>query len=105
MRVRSGGASFERDMTRSQIIRSNDELRQNFRGGRIEVCHGPYEIDDRTIGRMLCAVANYTKFSPDSLHDEGVMLFAGFELAWRIETTNAERVLRVWVNGDILQGA
>lgn len=86
-------------------IRRNDELRQHFRGGCVEVCHGPYEIDDRTMGRMLCALARYDRFSPGSRHDEGVLLFGGYQLAWKIEIVDRERVMRVWVNEDILQDA
>jgi len=44
-------------MTRDQIVQQNDNLRQQFCGGRIEVCHGPYDVDDRTMRGMLCAVA------------------------------------------------
>jgi hypothetical protein len=104
-RLRSGGALFDRHMTRSQIIAANDELRQHFHGGRIEVCHGPYEIDDRTMGRMLCAIAKYDKFSAESLHDHGVLIFAGFSVAWNIEIIDGERVVRVWINEDVLHGA
>lgn len=89
----------------SEIIRRNDNLRQHFRGGRIEVCHGPYELEDRIVGRMLCVLARYDKFTPDSLHDEGCFIFGGFAFAWRIETVDGERVLRVWVNEDRLNGA
>ena len=105
MHLRSGGVFFEGAMTHEQTIWANDELRQRFHGGRIEVCHGPYEIDDRTLGRMLCALARYDSFPPDSLHDEGVLLFAGFHIAWAIEIADGERVMRVWVNADALQGA
>jgi len=84
--------------------RRNDELRQHFRGGRVEVCHGPYAIDDRTMGRMLCAIAQYDRFDPGSLHDEGVLLFAGYSVAWQIEDVDGERVMRVWVNDDALNG-
>jgi hypothetical protein len=65
----------------------------------------PYNIDDRTMGRMLCALARYDKFEPGSLHDEGVLLFAGFHVAFKIETVDNELVMRVWVNQDALQGA
>lgn len=90
-------------MTREQTIWANDELRQYFRGGRVEVCHGPYEVDDRTMGRMLCAIAKYDEFPADSLHDEGVLIFAGFAVGWTIRTVNRERVMRVWINDDVLQ--
>jgi hypothetical protein len=90
MRPRSGGASFEQYMTREELSRANDELRQHFRDGRIEVSHGPYEIDDRTMGRMLCAIAKYDSFSADSQHDEGVLVFAGFSVAWDIRADSGE---------------
>jgi hypothetical protein len=91
---------------RQQEIAANDLLRKYMRGGRIEVCHGPYDLDDRTIGRMLCAIAAYDRFDPDSLHDEGVMLFAGFSAVFRIELEiDEERVMRVWLNEDVLQNA
>lgn len=92
-------------MTRVEIIHANDQLRQHFKGGRVEVCHGPYDIDDRTMGRMLCAIAKYDMFSAESLRDEGVLVFAGFGLAWRIEMVDGERVMRVWINEDVLQRA
>ena len=90
-------------MTRDQIIQANDELRQCFRGGRVEVWHGPYQIDDRTMGRMLCAIGKYDKFSPNSLHDEGVLIFAGFSIAWNIRLVDGQRSMRVWINDDVLQ--
>lgn len=106
MRVRSGGVFFsERNMTRDRIIAANDTLRTCFSGGRVEVCHGPYDIDDRMMGRLLCAIAKYDNFPPDSLHDEGLLIFAGFGLAWKIQIVHGERVMRVWINDDVLQGA
>src|SRR6185437_1722941 len=74
------GIFSEGNMTRDRIIAANDTLRTCFSGGRVEVCHGPYDIDDRMMGRMLCAIAKYDNFPPDSLHDEGVLLFAGFHV-------------------------
>lgn len=105
MRVHSGRDFFEQYMTREAVILANDQLRQYFRGGRIEVCRGPYEIDDRTMGRMLCAVGKYNAFSPESLHDEGVFVFGGFAVAWTIRTVDQERVMRIWINYDVLQSA
>ena len=92
-------------MTRIDILKANDALRTTFSGGRIEVWHGPYELDDRLIGRMLCVLARYSKFEPDSEHDNGLFIFAGFSFEWRIEMENGERVLRVWVSADVLNGA
>jgi hypothetical protein len=65
-------------MTREEQITANDQLRQRFKDGRVEVCRGQYDLDDRTLGRMLCTLAKYNKFAPDSLHDEGSFIFGGF---------------------------
>jgi len=92
-------------MSRIDVIQANDVLRTTFKGGRIEVWHGAYDLDDRLIGRMLCVLARYNKFEPDTEHDSGLFIFAGFSFEWRIETENNERVLRVWVNQDVLNGA
>jgi len=89
-------------MTPAQITQLNDELRTAFKGGRIEVCHGPYELDDRLVGRLLCALARYNKFEPNSLHDSGQFIFGGFSFEWNIESVDGERVLRVWVERDAL---
>lgn len=91
-------------MTRENTIQANDELRTTFKGGRVQICHGPYGIDDRTLGRMLCALAKYNKFSPDSLHDQGCFIFGGFAYAWRIELIKGERILTVWIDADVLNG-
>lgn len=66
-----------------------------------------YELDDRLRGRALSALARYDKFHPDSEHDWGTFIFAGFSFEWRIEyrgadgtgaspdPTDAEKTLRV----------
>jgi hypothetical protein len=90
-------------MDAATIIQINDALRKHFIRGRIEVHHGPYDLDSRLIGRMLCVLARYNRFDADSLHDDGLFIFAGFSFAWRIEIENEERVLRVWVERDALQ--
>jgi hypothetical protein len=95
------GRSEDRELD----IGLNDLLRTEMKGGRIEVRHGPYDIEDRIIGRMLCVLARYNRFEPDSLHDEGLFIFAGFAFSWKIEIENGERVLTVWVQRDALQGA
>ena len=92
-------------MTRAELIQQNDELRQHFTGGRIEVCHGAYELEDRIVGRMLCVLAKYNKFEPGSSHDSGQFIFSGFSFVWDIATVDGERVLRVWVSADVLNGA
>lgn len=90
---------------RAAAIELNDALRTEFKGGRIEVHHGPFDLEDRIVGRMLCVLARYNRFDADSLHDSGLFIFAGFSFAWCIEVENEGRVLRVWVERDALQGA
>lgn len=97
------GHLFEYRVMSADIITANDLLRTEFKGGRIEVCHGPYELDDRTLGRMLCVLAKYNKFEEGGLHDSGHFIFSGFSFVWTIELIDTERVLRVWVNADALQ--
>ena len=36
-------------------------------------------------GRALSVLARYNKFDPDSEHDCGVFIFAGYSFEWRIE--------------------
>jgi hypothetical protein len=92
-------------MTPAETIAANDLLRTAFKGGRIEVCHNVFEIDDRTMGRMLCVLARYNKFEEGSLHDSGTFIFAGFSFSFEILIVDDERVLRVWVEQDALNGA
>jgi hypothetical protein len=80
----------------------NDLLRTQLKGGRIEVCHGPYELDDRLIGRMLCVLAKYNKFEKNSRHDRGLFIFSGYSFSFNISIVDGERVLRVWVEQDVL---
>jgi hypothetical protein len=89
-------------MTREEIVAANDLLRTAFKGGRVEVCHGPYELDDRTLGRMLSVLARYSTFEEGSLHDRGTFIFAGFSFEWEIVDVDGERVLRVCVERDAL---
>jgi hypothetical protein len=92
---------------REKIIALNDQLRTSFKGGRVQITPGVYELDDRLRGRALSVLAAYRNFGPDSEHDWGVFIFAGFAFEWRIEyrakdgtevspdPSDAERTLRV----------
>lgn len=51
---------------------------------------GVYDLDDRTRGRALSVLARYDSFDPDSEHDRGVFIFAGFAFEWRIEYRGAD---------------
>ena len=75
---------------RAKIIALNDQLRTTFKGGRVQMTPSVYELDDRLRGRAFSALATYRKFDPDSEHDRGVFIFAGFAFEWRIEYRGAD---------------
>jgi hypothetical protein len=70
---------------RAEIIALNDRLRTSFKGGRVQITKSVYELDDRLRGRALSVLARYDKFHPESEHDWGTFIFAGFSFEWRIE--------------------
>jgi hypothetical protein len=70
---------------RAKIVALNDQLRISFKGGRVQMTKCVYELDDRLRGRALAVLARYNKFHPDSEHDWGTFIFAGFSFEWRIE--------------------
>lgn len=92
---------------RQHIAALNDALRTTFAGGRVQITPSVYALDDRLRGRALSALARYSSFDPESEHDCGVFIFAGFAFEWRIEyraadgtgvspdPTNPEKTLRV----------
>jgi Protein of unknown function (DUF3768) len=92
---------------RDKIIALNDHLRTTFKGGRVQMTPGVYELDDRLRGRALSVLTRYNKFHPESEHDWGTFIFAGYSFEWRIEyrgvngtgisadPADAEKTLRV----------
>jgi hypothetical protein len=70
---------------RAKIIELNDQLRTTFKGGRVQMTPTVYELDDRLRGRALSVLARYSKFAPDSEHEWGTFIFAGFSFEWHIE--------------------
>src|ERR1700691_5086901 len=75
---------------RAKIMALNDQLRISFKGGRVQMTPSVYELDDRLRGRALSVLARYDKFHPDSEHDGGTFIFAGFSFEWRIEYRAAD---------------
>ena len=69
---------------RAKIIELNDQLRTKFKGGRVQMTRGVYDLDDRLRGRALSVMARY-KLDDASEHDCGVFIFAGYSFEWRIE--------------------
>ena len=70
---------------RAKIIELNDQLRTTFKGGRVQITPGVYELDERLRGRALSVLTRYNKFDAHSEHDWGVFIFAGYSFEWRIE--------------------
>jgi hypothetical protein len=70
---------------RAKIIALNDQLRTTFKGGRVQMTPSVYGLDDRLRGRALSVLARYERFHPDSEHDWGTFIFAGYSFEWRIE--------------------
>jgi hypothetical protein len=102
---------------RETIIALNDELRKTFKGGRVQMTPAVYNLDPQLRGRALWAMARYNRFSEDSEHDWGVMIFAGYSFEWHIEYRSADgtglspdpadpektfRVLTLYVAEDLL---
>lgn len=70
---------------RAKIIALNDQLRTTFKGGRVQMTPSVYQLDDRLRGRALSVLARFDSFHPDSEHDGGTFIFAGFSFEWHIE--------------------
>ena len=102
---------------RDKVVALNDQLRTTFKGGRVQMTRGVYDLDDRLRGRALSVLARYNKFDPASEHDCGVFIFAGFAFEWRIEYRGKDgvgqspdpadpdktmRVLTLYVTEDVL---
>lgn len=70
---------------RAKIIELNDELRTTFKGGRVQMTPSVYDLEPRLRGRAFLVLSKYRKFEPDSEHDWGTYIFAGYAFEWRIE--------------------
>jgi uncharacterized protein DUF3768 len=77
---------------RAKIIELNDQLRTTFKGGRVQMTRGVYDLDGRLRGRALSVMARYNKFDDGSEHDCGVFIFAGYSFEWRIEYRGKEGI-------------
>src|ERR1700691_4907257 len=77
-----GGSVAE---NRAKIIELNDQLRTTFKGGRVQMTPGFYELDYQLGGRALDVMSRCSKFADDSAHGWGVFIFAGYSFGLRIE--------------------
>jgi Protein of unknown function (DUF3768) len=79
---------------RDKVVALNDHLRTTFKGGRVQMTRSVYDIDDRLRGRALSVLPRCNKFYPDSEHDWGTFIFAGYSFEWRIEYRGKDGVGR-----------
>jgi hypothetical protein len=77
---------------RAKIVELNDQLRTTFKGGRVQMTRGFYDLDERLRGRALSVMARYNKFDGGTEHDCGVFIFAGYSFEWRIEYRGKEGI-------------
>lgn len=70
---------------RRKIVELNDQLRTTFKGGRVQMTPGVYELDARLRGRAMYVLSRYRNFDNDSEHDGGMFIFAGYAFEWHIE--------------------
>ncbi len=70
---------------RARIIELNDQLRTTFKGGRVQMTPGVYNLDAQLRGRAFSVMARYNKFDDSGEHDSGLFIFSGYAFQWRIE--------------------
>lgn len=77
---------------RTRIVELNDQLRTTFRGGRVQMTMGLFQLGSQIRGRALCALSQYSGFMPEDEHDHGVFIFGGFAFEWQIEYRAADGI-------------
>jgi hypothetical protein len=77
---------------RAKIIELNDQLRTTFKGGRVQMTPGFYELEAQLRGRAFDVMSRCAKFADDSEHDWGVFIFAGYSFVWQIEYRDEDGV-------------
>jgi hypothetical protein len=78
-------------VTRDQLIALNDDLRCNGRGGEILFTPAVYDLEPGLRGRILHRLTLYDRFDPDSLHDYGLLICAGYRIIWEIQEVDGRR--------------
>lgn len=87
-------------MTRAETIAANDALRKEFKGGIVLFTPAVWALDSSLRGRALYRMTLFDKFSDDSLHEEGVFVFAGLTFVWQIGTFDGQRSLTLSLKED-----
>ena len=88
-------------MSHADIIKANDELRTQFKGGVVLMTPAVWDLEPRLRGRALYRMTMYQAFDKDSDHSEGVFIFAGYTFIWRVEEFAGERSITLMTKDDL----
>lgn len=76
-------------MSKNRIRELNDAFRRTFRGGKVMMTSGVYELPDCVKAEALLQVASFSEFTADNdphdEHDFGSFDLVGRKLFWRID--------------------
>ena len=76
-------------MTGQQTIERNDLLRTRLQGGIVLFTPSVWELPAEIRGRLIDRISRIEKFTDDSLHDNGSVIFAGCAFRWSIDVSRA----------------
>jgi len=82
-------------MTREDRQTLYDTFRQTLNGGRIELNTEVQGLDARIRGRLLLAIACFSRFHPASDHSTGSFRFAGWIVTFEIHDEPSGLVMLV----------
>jgi len=76
-------------MSKDRIRELNDAFRRTFRGGKVMMTSGVYELPDCVRAEALLQVANFSEFTADNdphdEHDFGSLNLVGRKFFWKID--------------------
>ncbi|AVT83684.1 hypothetical protein [Rhodopseudomonas palustris] len=83
-----------------------DEARTTLRNTRVAFCPRCRELDARMRGRLIHRITLYDSFHPDdTAHDEGVVIFCGWQVWWRMYEIDGVFILEIWMGDDLYRSA
>ncbi len=88
-------------MTLADTRAKNDATRTTLADCVVLFSPAVAELDARMRGRLIYRISLFDKFSDDSDHSEGVVIFAGFSILWRIVEFSGERCLELLMEQDL----
>ncbi|WP_338833875.1 DUF3768 domain-containing protein [Bradyrhizobium septentrionale] len=83
-------------MSKNRIRELNDTFRRTFRGGRVMMTSGVYELPDCVKAEALVQVASFSEFTADNdphdEHDFGSFDLVGRKFFWKIDYYDKDQV-------------